>query len=81
MQNKHRLTLAVAPPDYNLPFAIKADQCMSRSWEVSSREDVFNILLDYRADFWGDNGTVLFMYSVLLSKGVGLVKEEMDDAD
>jgi hypothetical protein len=48
LANHKQLVLVLAPIDYNLPFAIKADQCLTKTFDINTREDIYNKLIDYR---------------------------------
>ena len=59
----------------------RIDECLGRRVEVSSLLDVFKQVAEFGEEFRSEQGVALLLYSVILTKGVSQIQEEMDDKE
>ncbi|CAD8084678.1 unnamed protein product [Paramecium primaurelia] len=78
--NKERLIIAIPARDSSMNQAIGIESCDQLEYQIKSFSYLYEVLLEHASLFFGQNGVTLFFYSLILTKGVEQIIQEMDSA-
>ncbi|CAK85992.1 unnamed protein product (macronuclear) [Paramecium tetraurelia] len=78
--NKERLIIAIPARDSSMSQAIGTESCDQLEYQIKSLSYLYEVLLEHASLFFGQNGVTLFFYSLILTKGVEQIMQEMDSA-